>query len=198
MFPIRQNQKEVLIRCVHLWHHHLMAIGKNLSEWASKKDLEKGRKGSFIRKKQSFQLNSNSRPNFKNTPLSTFDLLNYVKHLGIKYFKGAFSRDNLPIRNIERMWNSQSWWSNREIKGIPLIGQNKYLWLSEPNIRIRLLINWKISFYEPELLKAEQDVFHIEKVIRWDYTEKGQALVRWLTYNDDFNTWVPLKDFKII
>ena len=42
-----------------------------------------------------------------------------------------------------------------------------------------------MSFYEPELLKAEQDVFHIEKVIRRDYTEKGQALVRWLAYNDE-------------
>ena len=71
---------------------------KPIGMGVKKKDLVKGRKGSSIRKKKSFQLNSNSRPNFLNTPLSTFDLLNYVKHLGIKYFKGVFSRDNLPNR----------------------------------------------------------------------------------------------------
>jgi len=31
-----------------------------------------------------------------NKPLSNFDFLNFVKHLGIKYFRGIFSSDNLP------------------------------------------------------------------------------------------------------
>ena len=35
------------------------------------------------------------------------------------------------------------------------------------------------SFYEPELLKATQDIFRIDKVIRRDYKKK-QALVKWL------------------
>ena len=45
------------------------------------------------------------------------------------------------------------------------------------------------SFYEPELLKAKQDVFEfrIDKVIRGDYKKK-QALVKWLGYSDDFNS----------
>ncbi|KAL9958113.1 hypothetical protein ACROYT_G035084 [Oculina patagonica] len=34
------------------------------------------------------------------------------------------------------------------------------------------------SFYEPELLKAKQDVFRIDKVVRRDYKKK-QALVKW-------------------
>jgi len=42
----------------------------------------------------------------------------------------------------------------------------------------------KGSFYEPELLKAE-DVFRIEKVIKKDYKKK-QALVKWRGYSDDF------------
>ena len=46
------------------------------------------------------------------------------------------------------------------------------------------------SFYEPELLLAKQDVFRIEKVIRRDYKKK-QALVKWLGYSDDFNSWIP-------
>lgn len=33
---------------------------------------------------------------FVNKPLSNFDLLNYVKRLGIKFFQGVFSHVNLP------------------------------------------------------------------------------------------------------
>ena len=50
----------------------------------------------------------------------------------------------------------------------------------------------KGSFYEPELLKAKQDVFRIDKVIRRDYKKK-QALVKWKGYSDDFNSWTPLE-----
>ena len=49
------------------------------------------------------------------------------------------------------------------------------------------------SFYEPELLKAKQDVFRIDKVTRRDYKKK-QALVKWRGYSDDFNSWIPIKD----
>ena len=51
------------------------------------------------------------------------------------------------------------------------------------------------SFYEPELLKAKQDVFRIEKVIRRDYKKK-QVLVKWLGYSDDFNSWIPLSSVQ--
>ena len=59
--------------------------------------------------------------------------------------------------------------------------------------RLKDLNNEKIqgSFYEPELLKAKQDVFPKEKVIRRDYKKK-QALGKWLGYSDDFNSWIPL------
>ena len=40
------------------------------------------------------------------------------------------------------------------------------------------------SFYEPELLKAKQDVFLIDKVIKIDYKKK-LALVKWKGYTDD-------------
>ena len=55
----------------------------------------------------------------------------------------------------------------------------------------------KGSFYEPELLKAEQDVFRIEKVIKRDYKKK-QALVKWRGYNDSFNSWIPFKDLQSV
>ncbi|KAL9965185.1 hypothetical protein ACROYT_G028950 [Oculina patagonica] len=55
----------------------------------------------------------------------------------------------------------------------------------------------KGSFYEPELLKAKQDVFRIYKVIRRDYKKK-QALVKWKGYSDDFNSWIPFKDLQHI
>ena len=53
------------------------------------------------------------------------------------------------------------------------------------------------SFYEPELLKAKQDVFRIDKVIRRDYKKK-QALVKWKGYSDEFNRWIPMKDLQHI
>ena len=53
------------------------------------------------------------------------------------------------------------------------------------------------SFYTEELLKAKQDVFRIDKVIRRDYKKK-QALVKWKGYSDDFNSWIPIKDLKDI
>ena len=53
----------------------------------------------------------------------------------------------------------------------------------------------KGSFYVPELLKAEQDIFRIDKVIRRDYKKK-KALVKWKRYSDDFNSWIPLKDLR--
>ena len=53
------------------------------------------------------------------------------------------------------------------------------------------------SFYELELLKAKQDVFRIDKVIRRDYKKK-RALVKWKGYNDNFNSWIPIKGLKTI
>ena len=53
------------------------------------------------------------------------------------------------------------------------------------------------SFYEPELLKAKQDIFRIEKVIRKDHKKK-QALVKWKRYSDDFNSRIPIKDLQHI
>ena len=53
------------------------------------------------------------------------------------------------------------------------------------------------SFYEPELLKAKQEVFRIDKVIRRDYKKK-QALVKWKGYSDDFYSWIPFRDLKNI
>ena len=51
----------------------------------------------------------------------------------------------------------------------------------------------KGSFYDPELLKAKQDIFRIEKKIRRNHKKK-QALVKWKDYSDDFNSWIPMKD----
>ena len=63
--------------------------------------------------------------------------------------------------------------------------------------RLKDLNNEEIqgSFYEPELLKAKQDVFRIDKVIGRDHKEK-QALVKLLSYSDDFNSWIPLSSLQ--
>jgi len=49
----------------------------------------------------------------------------------------------------------------------------------------------KGSFYEQELLKTNQEMFRIEKVIR----RKGdKSLVKWVGYPDEFNSRVDNKD----
>ena len=53
------------------------------------------------RKKQPFQLNSNNRRYCVIKPLSNFDLMDWVKKLGIKHFRGIYSRDGLP-RKIKK------------------------------------------------------------------------------------------------
>ena len=59
-----------------------------------KKNVQRKRASS--RKKQPIQLNSHSRNNFVIKPLSNFDLMDWVKKLGIKHFRGIYSRDGLP------------------------------------------------------------------------------------------------------
>ena len=63
--------------------------------------------------------------------------------------------------------------------------------------RLKDLNNEEIqgSFYEPDLLKAKQDIFRIDKIIRRDYKKK-QALVKWLGHSDSFNSWIPLSSLK--
>ena len=65
---------------------------------AGVKKKKKG-KGTAARQKQSIQFNPNSRNNtikFIKKPSSNIDLLHWVKQLGMKYFRGIYSRDNLP------------------------------------------------------------------------------------------------------
>ena len=60
-------------------------------------------KGSSARPKQSLQQHSIDWSHFVNKPLSNYDLKNWVKQLGIKYFRVVFSKDVLPtqIKNKE-------------------------------------------------------------------------------------------------
>ena len=78
-------------------------------------------------------------------------------------------------------------------EGLFVIDEIKYT--NPITYKIKDLNNEEIkgSFYEPELLKAQQEVFRIDKVIRRDY-KKIQALMKRKGYDDDFNTWIPIKD----
>ena len=61
--------------------------------------VKKKRTGAAARQEQPNQFNPNSRNNtvrFINKPLPNIDLLQWVTQLGIKYFRGIHSRDNLP------------------------------------------------------------------------------------------------------
>ena len=50
-----------------------------------------------------------------------------------------------------------------------------------------MLNKLKEVFNEPELLKTNQNIFRIEKVIRRD-NKKKRASVKWKGYSDDFNS----------
>ena len=68
-----------------------------------KKSSKKGRR-SASRKKQSIQKRSSSKHpsiSFIDKPLSNFDLFNWVEKLGIKYFRGIYSRDALPPKILK-------------------------------------------------------------------------------------------------
>ena len=49
------------------------------------------------------------------------------------------------------------------------------------------------AFYEQELQKTKQDMFRIEKIIK---QQGNKSNVKWLGYNDSFNSWVDNKDIK--
>ena len=73
------------------------------SSWHGSKKKKRTRAAAW--KKQSIQFNPNSRNNtikFINKPLSNIDLLHWVKQLGIKYFRGIYSRYILP-QKIHRL-----------------------------------------------------------------------------------------------
>ena len=65
--------------------------------------MQKGRKRSSTRQKQSIQQHPSHRSYFVNKPLSNYYLKDWVKQLGIKHFRGVFSRDTLA----EQMKNKE-------------------------------------------------------------------------------------------
>ena len=70
--------------------------GNPIGMGVKKKKLQVQRKRTSSRKKQPIQLNSHSRHHFVIKPLSNFDLMEWIKKLGIKHFRGIYSRDGLP------------------------------------------------------------------------------------------------------
>ena len=86
---------------------------------------------SFVGRKQSLQQHSDfgnnivSRPPFKDIPLSNYDLLDWVKFLRIKNFKGIFSRDAKDhlhktgscIINLDDSIGNGTHWVATNIKG---------------------------------------------------------------------------------
>ena len=68
--------------------------GKPIGMGVKKKKVQ--RQGSATGKKQPIQLNSHNRRHFVIKPLSNFDLMEWVKTLGLRHLRGIFSRDRLP------------------------------------------------------------------------------------------------------
>ena len=49
------------------------------------------------------------------------------------------------------------------------------------------------SFYKQELQKTKQNIFRIETIIK---QQGNKSLIKWLGYNDSFNSWVDNKDIN--
>ena len=94
--------------------------------------------------------------------------------------------DNVRISKYKRKKIDKRYTPNWT-EGMFVIDKIKYT--NPVPYKIKDLNNEEIkgSFYELELLKAQQEVFITHKVIRGDYKKK-QALVKWKGYNDDFNS----------
>ena len=71
-------------------------IGMGVKKKKVQRKRTTARQRSTTRKKQPIQLNSHSRYHFVIKPLSNFDLMDRVTKLGIKHFRGIYSRDGLP------------------------------------------------------------------------------------------------------
>ena len=83
-----------MVKVILITHHPFSVHGKTQLEWGLKKEDQGQRTSS--RTKQPIQLNSINRGHFVIKPLSNFDLMDWVKKLGIKHFRGIYTRDGLP------------------------------------------------------------------------------------------------------
>ena len=53
------------------------------------------------------------------------------------------------------------------------------------------------TYYEPELQKSEQTMFHVEKILRWkNVNGKRFGRVKWLGYDSSYNSWEPEENIK--
>jgi len=53
------------------------------------------------------------------------------------------------------------------------------------------------SFYEPELQLKKEEHFLIEKILGWKKIKgKKHGLIKWVGYDDSYNTWEPEKEIK--
>ena len=89
---------------IHCTLHLFMEIGIIQLEWERKLERVKkiSRKRFAVWKKQPVQRNFNYRRHFVNKALSNFDLEGWIDKLGIKHFRGIFSRDALPDKILKK------------------------------------------------------------------------------------------------
>ena len=99
----------------------------------------------------------------------------------ISRYKEKYFAKDIPHRNHNLNWTEEVFTVDYKIQ-----------YTNPITYKLKDLNNEEIesSFYEPELLKAKQDI--IGKIRR--KTSLGEME----RYGDDYNSWIPIKDLKII
>ena len=113
---------------INICSHRPLFWGHGNSKAEEEKKSEK--KGASVGSKKSLQQHSTAggnplKPPFKDAPLSNFDLLDWVKFLKIKNFKGIFSRDSKDhlhhtgccIINLDDSVGNGTYWVATNIQG---------------------------------------------------------------------------------
>ena len=135
------------------------------------------------------------------TPTDARKPSNYQKVFKNLYFKKVKSRNIEPKYKVgDKVRISK--WKGIFKKGYTINWSDKIYTITQ--IQNTLPPTYKIrddkeelegSFYQEELQETHEDTFRIEKVLRWKKKDgKRIARVKWVGYDNSYNSWVPESD----
>ena len=145
--------------------------------------------------------NSTKHRSIGMTPTDARKPSNYQKVFKNLYFKKVKSRNIEPKYKVGDKVRISKWKGTFK-KGYTINWSDKIYTITQ--IQNTLPPTYKIrddkeelegSFYQEELQETHEDTFRIEKVLRWKKKDgKRIARVKWVGYDNSYNSWVPESD----